>query len=69
MKFWTDLTERAFFTYVEAFLGLLLAGAFDFTDISALQAAGLAALPAGLAVIKAGIATRVGDSQSAGFAD
>ena len=68
MSFWIDLAERAAATYVEAFLGLVIAAAATPIDIGTLQAAGIAAIPAGLAVIKAGLATFIGDPASASLA-
>lgn len=63
-----DTAERTLATYVEAFLGFLIA-AVAITDLSSLQAAGSAALfaaiPAALAVLKSAIAKRVGDPDSA----
>jgi hypothetical protein len=64
-KFWLDLTERTVATYAVAFLGLLLADGFDLTSISALRAAAVAALPAGLTVLKGAIGTFVGDPTTA----
>uniref|UniRef100_A0AAU2V931 Holin n=1 Tax=Streptomyces sp. NBC_00003 TaxID=2903608 RepID=A0AAU2V931_9ACTN len=60
-KLLVDIVERAALTYVEAFLGLLLAaGTTDIVDLSTLQSAGIAAIPAGLAVIKGAIGTLLG---------
>jgi hypothetical protein len=64
-KFWLDLTERTIATYAVTFLGLLLADGFDLTSVSALRAAAVAAIPAGLTVVKSAIASFVGDSGSA----
>ncbi|MFJ6616688.1 holin [Kitasatospora sp. NPDC091335] len=60
-----DLVERTVATYAVAFLGLLLADGFDLTSISALKAAGVAALPAALTVLKSAVASFVGDPNSA----
>lgn len=68
MSFWIDLAERAAATYVEAFLGLVIAAAATPIDIGTIQAAGIAAIPAGLAVIKAGLARFIGDPASASLA-
>lgn len=62
-----DLAERTLAAYVLAFIGLLLAAGFDYTDLSALKAAGLAAVPAALQVVYSFLATFVGDPGSAGF--
>ncbi|MFD5878492.1 hypothetical protein [Streptomyces yangpuensis] len=56
-----DVAERTALTYVEAFLGLLLAGATtDIVDLSVLQTAAVAAIPAALAIVKGAIGTRLG---------
>jgi hypothetical protein len=63
MRFFLDLAERTAATYVEAFAGLLVvSGVTDFSD---LKAAAIAAVPAGLAVIKAVLAGFVGDKGTA----
>lgn len=55
-----DVAERTIATYVQAFLGLLLAGwATDTVDLSVVQSAAIAAVPAALAVLKGAIAKRV----------
>lgn len=61
--FLLDAAERVFWTYVQAFLGLLLVSGV--TDLSAVQTAALAAIPAALSALKAIIATRFGDPDSA----
>jgi hypothetical protein len=66
-RFFADLAERAVLTYVEAFLGLLLATGFNLADLSALNAAAIAAIPAALVVVKAGIGTLIGDSATASW--
>jgi hypothetical protein len=43
---------------------LLLADGFDYTNVSAVKAAGLAAIPAALSVIKGFLARAVGDVDS-----
>ncbi|PSJ29362.1 hypothetical protein B7P34_07635 [Streptosporangium nondiastaticum] len=62
-----DILERTAAAYVTTFLGLLLADGFDLTDVSALKAAAVAALPAALSVIKGAIGTRFGDKGSAAW--
>ncbi|MFK0259652.1 hypothetical protein [Streptomyces sp. NPDC090445] len=63
-----DVAERTLLTYFEAFLGLLLAGATtDIVDLSVLQAAAVAALPAGLTVIKGAIGSRLGQPGTAAW--
>lgn len=62
-----DLAERTAAAWALAFLGLLLASGFDYTDISALRAAGVAAVPAALQVVYSALASFVGDKRTAGF--
>ncbi|MFF7730069.1 holin [Streptomyces sp. NPDC008001] len=62
-----DILERTAAAYVTTFLGLLLADGFDLTDVSALKAAAIAALPAALSVIKGAIGTRIGEKNSAAW--
>ncbi|MCF1592370.1 MULTISPECIES: holin [Streptomyces] len=63
-----DVAERTVLTYVEAFLGLLLAGAVtDIVDLSVLQTASVAALPAALTVVKGAIGTRLGQIGTASW--
>jgi hypothetical protein len=59
MKQWLiDTAERAGFTFLETFLALVLASGTDWLNLSAIRAAGIGALAAALAVIKAAIASR-----------
>lgn len=68
-----DILERAFFTYVEAFVGLLIvANVWTTTQAGGLvsllqvvQVAAISAVPAALAVIKGGLASVIGDRNSA----
>ncbi|MFH8619154.1 holin [Streptomyces sp. NPDC017979] len=62
-----DTIERTAGTYVVALLGLLLADGFDLTDLSALKAAAIAAIPAGLSVLKAAVGTAIGDQSTVGW--
>jgi hypothetical protein len=62
-SFILDLAERTVATYLQAFIGLLLAG--QVTGLSTIEAAAIAAIPAGLAVIKGALARFVGDPASA----
>lgn len=56
-----DVAERTVLTYLEALLGLLLAGAAtDIVDFTFLQSAAIAAVPAALTVIKGAIGSRLG---------
>lgn len=65
----TDIAERTIFTWLEVFIGLLLVGwvdatsAADYLDLG--TSAALASVPAGLAVIKGALATRVGEQGTA----
>lgn len=68
-RYLSDLAERVGVTYVEALVGLLIAG---WTNVASLgdvltlgRAAVVAALPAALAVVKAGLARFVGDAADA----
>lgn len=70
---WVDLAERAVSTYLETFFGLLIA-ANVFTGATAGKATGLltvletaavSALPAGLAVVKGGLASLLGNGDAA----
>jgi hypothetical protein len=59
-KLWLrDTVERTLATYVQAFIGLLLASAATSWDIATVKAAAVAAVPAALAVVKAAIARNV----------
>jgi hypothetical protein len=62
--FWLKLAENVVGAYLLSFVTLLLASNFDYTDITALKAAGLAAIPAALSVIKGFLARAVGDVNS-----
>ncbi|MEU9606145.1 holin [Streptomyces sp. NPDC048057] len=62
-----DTIERTAGTYVVALLGLLLADGFDLTDLSALKAAAIAAIPAGLSVLKAAVGSLIGDQATVGW--
>lgn len=62
-----DTVERTLGTYAVAFLGLLLADGFDLTSISSLKAAAIAAIPAGLSVLKAAVGTLIGDKTTVGW--
>lgn len=70
-RFVRDIAERVASTYVQAFLGLLLASGFGVDgvlDLSVVVKAGVAALPAALSLIKGMLARAVGDSESASLA-
>ena len=54
--FFRDLAERAIATYVQTFVGLLIAGAV--ISVDTVQAAAVAAIPAALSVVKSVLAER-----------
>lgn len=68
-----DILERAFFTWVEVFLGLILAShVFEDSTVgriarifSAAQTAALAALPSAIAIVKGGFGALVGNRNTA----
>ncbi|MFF2954344.1 hypothetical protein ACFVVU_23740 [Kitasatospora sp. NPDC057965] len=64
-RLFRDLLERTLATYAVTLLGLLTAAGVDLTDLGALRAAVIAAIPAGLTVLKGAIASLVGDPTSA----
>ena len=66
-----DLLERSIATYVETFLGLLIASGLGTPAdrMALLEKAAIAAIPAALAVAKAGLAKFKGDPNSASIAD
>ncbi|WP_236244212.1 hypothetical protein [Streptomyces sp. CC210A] len=60
-KLLADIAERAVLTYIEAFLGLLLAsGTTNVITLSAFESAAVAAIPAGLAVFKGAVGSILG---------
>ena len=70
-RFIRDIAERVLSTYVQAFLGLLLASGFGVDgvlDLSLVVKAGVAALPAALSLVKGLLARTVGDKESASLA-
>lgn len=62
-----DTVERTVATYVQSVVGLLTASAAGLVDMSLFKAALVGGLPAALAVLKAALATRFGDSTTAGL--
>lgn len=62
-----DTIERTAATYAVTFLGLLLADGFDLTSLSAVKVAAIAAIPAGLSVLKAAVGSLVGDPSTVGW--
>ncbi|WP_435059366.1 hypothetical protein [Streptomyces sp. bgisy060] len=60
-KLLADIGERTVLTYIEAFLGLLLAsGTTNVVTLSALESAAIAAIPAGVAVLKGAVGSFLG---------
>lgn len=66
-KLLADVAERTAAAYVTTFLGLLLATGFDLTNLSAVKAAAIAAIPAALSVVKGVIGVLVGDPSTAAW--
>ncbi|MER6077015.1 hypothetical protein [Streptomyces sp. NPDC001833] len=67
-KLLADIAERAVLTYVEAFLGLLLAsGTSNAINLSTLESAAIAAIPAGLAVAKGAVGSLLGRAGTASW--
>ena len=66
MKNWLlDAAERVIATYVQAFLGLVIAAGLDAISLGTIRAAAVAAIPAALSVVKAIIAAKVGSPHDA----
>lgn len=66
--FLPDLVERVVFTYLESFLGLVIASAFVDSgklNMGAVTAAAVSALPAALSLLKGLIASQIGDTGTA----
>lgn len=67
-KYLIDLAERVAATYVETLIGLLIIDWADATDAAAFldlgTSAAIAAVPAGLAVLKGGLARFRGDREN-----
>lgn len=67
-QFWIDAVERVVATYLEVFLGLVIASAFVDSgklNMGAITAAAVSALPAALALVKSMIAAHIGDGGTA----
>jgi len=64
-KYLVDLAERTVATYLEVFFGLLLADVNNLTNFGLLKSAAIAAIPAGLAVVKGALSKFVGREDSA----
>ena len=62
-----DTVERTLAAYATTFLGLLLADGVDLTNLSTVKAAAIAAIPAGLSVLKAAVGTLIGDKTTVGW--
>jgi hypothetical protein len=63
-KWLKDTVERVVFTFLEAFLAVVVASGQDWIDVSTAQAAAVAGGAAALAVLKAAIASRKTDTVS-----
>ncbi|MFG2956354.1 hypothetical protein ACGF5O_21855 [Streptomyces sp. NPDC048291] len=67
-KLLADIAERSVLTYVEAFLGLLLASeTTNLVALSTLESAAIAAIPAGLAVAKGAVGSLLGRAGTASW--
>jgi len=67
-KLLADIAERTVLTYIEAFLGLLLAvGTTNIVNLSTLESAAIAAIPAGLTVAKGAVGTLLGRAGTASW--
>jgi len=65
MKQWLiDTAERTASTFVQVFIGLMLASGTDWLNLSAIRAAGIGAGVAALTVVKSAIASRFADTIS-----
>lgn len=62
-----DTLERTAAAYLTTLLGLLLADGVDLTNLGTLKAAALAAIPAGLSVVKAAVGAFLGDQTTVGW--
>lgn len=56
---WRDMLERAVSTWIQGFLGMLIASGMTDLDVSVLASAAFGALPAALSVIKSTLARKV----------
>ncbi|WP_327679468.1 hypothetical protein [Kitasatospora sp. NBC_00458] len=62
-RYAVDLAERTAATYLESAIGLLLVGGI--TGLSSVQAAAVAAVPAGLSVVKGALGRFLGHPETA----
>lgn len=62
--FTLKLAENVVGAYFLTFITLLLADGFDYLNVGALKAAGLAAIPAALSVLKGALAKQFGSPDS-----
>lgn len=71
-RYLTDLAERTLATFGETFLGLVIVGWSDVSTpvnrMAVVEKAAIAAVPAALAVLKAGVAKLRGNGDSASIA-
>lgn len=68
-KFFKDLTERVVSTYLQAFIGLLIAAWSPAIDLGSAKAAAIAAIPAALSVAKGLLAKLRGNQDDASMVD
>lgn len=66
-RLFLDTVERTVGTYAVTFLGLLLADGVDLTNLGAVKAAAIAAVPAALSVVKAAVGSVIGDQTTVGW--
>jgi hypothetical protein len=64
-RLYADLAERALWTFVQAFIGVLLAGGMLDLSTGTLRAGAIAGIAAVLALIKGVAASRIGDPGTA----
>lgn len=65
MKYFKSLLELVLLTYAVSFLGLVSAAGFDVFDVSAVRAAGAAAVPSVLVVLYGAAVKGLGNRSSA----
>lgn len=67
--FTAKLAENVIGAYLLSLVTLLLANGFDYTNLTALRAAAIAAIPAALSVVKGVLAKFVGSPDSPSFVE
>lgn len=66
-KFLLDAAERVVVTFIQVAIAVVVASGADWVDVNTWEAAGLAGGAAALSALKAVIARRFGDAESASF--